>query len=277
MVDQSQVLLPDVVKDKQRELEAIIGKMQSVVVAFSGGVDSGLLSLVAHRVLGISMLAVTLHSPVEPAGEIEEAVICANQAGFPIRIIKINDLENPNFARNPTDRCYICKLNRFKLLEKIKKELGFCFSAEGSNADDGPAYRPGKRAVRELGVRSPLAEVGLTKTEIRMLARDLGLAIWDKPSAPCLATRFPYETPITMEGLEIVEKAEKILAQLGFESIRVRFINSMARIEVDHEQIDRIVALRSEIVQSFKALGFKYVSVDLEGYRSGSMDEVLKL
>jgi len=277
MVDKSQIHIPEVVKEKQRKLEAIIGNMQSVVVAFSGGVDSGLLSLVAHHVLGNKMLAVTLHSPVEPDGEVDEAVKCANQVGFAIRVLEINDLDNPDFARNPINRCYYCKLNRFKLLEQIREELGFRFSAEGSNADDKYAYRPGKRAVQELGVRSPLAEVELTKKEIRLLSRNLGLAIWEKPSAPCLATRFPYETPITTEGLELVENAEKILTKLGFDSIRVRFINSAARIEVNHEQIDQVFSLRSIIVSSLKDLGFKYVSVDLEGYRSGSMDEVLKL
>lgn len=267
--------LSPILQEKLSRLENLLASYQSVLVAWSGGVDSSLLSLVAHRVLGKKMLAVMLSSPVEALHEVEAARACAEKMGFAYRIIPVNDLDNPDFVANSARRCYFCKKNRLSMLNDLRDREGFHVSAEGSNADDASQYRPGSLAVKELGVRSPLAEVGLTKKEIRLLGKYLGLSVWDKPSAPCLATRFPYDSPITIEGLGMVAGAEQYLAGLGFTSIRVRLSNLTARIEVNPDQISRLVEARAAISQTFKALGIKYVTVDLEGYRSGSMDEVL--
>lgn len=267
--------LPPELEEKHARLKALLAGFGSVVIAYSGGVDSSLLSLVAHQALGDKMLAVMFASPVEAPEEVDAAQASAEKAGFPHRIIPLDDLENPDFSANSARRCYFCKQNRLALLNDLRDREGFHVSAEGSNADDAFAYRPGSLAVKELGVRSPLAEVGLTKKEIRLLGRHLGLPVWDKPSAPCLATRFPYGTSITREGLEMVAGAEKILARLGFTSVRVRLSELTARIEVNPDQISRLVTERTRISPAFKALGIKYVTIDLDGYRSGSMDEVL--
>lgn len=270
------IVSPEVYQ-KITELESVLVEMQSVVVAYSGGVDSGLLSLVAHRVLGEKMLAVTIESPLESHGETEKALQCARSSGFPVRLVKVDDLQNPDVVKNPPDRCYFCKHHRFTLLEQLRIFEGYKYSAEGSNADDESQYRPGRKAIQELGIRSPLAEVGLTKSEIRILAKALGLNSWQKPSAPCLATRFPYNSPITADGLRRIDEAERYLSGLGFTSIRVRLDGDTSRIEVHPDQIGKLVEQRADLVNEFKALGIKYVTLDLEGYRSGSMDEVLSL
>ena len=180
------------------------------------------------------------------------------------------------FAANPPDRCYHCKLERLAALQKLGMEMGFTTAVEGSNLDDDQDYRPGKRAVEELGVRSPLAEVGFTKADIRAMAKSKGLVVWDRPSAPCLATRFPYGTTITLTGLERVGLAEQYLIGLGYQPVRVRFGEAQVRIEVSPDEIARLVSQRNMVVMKMKELGFKYVALDLEGYRSGSMNEVLK-
>jgi len=190
-------------------------------------------------------------------------------------VIELDDLENPMFVANPPDRCYHCKLARLHAIRAIARQDGFAAVCEGSNADDGTDYRPGRRAVSELGGRSPLAEAGLTKAEIRSLSRTLGLLVWDRPSAPCLATRFPYGTEITPEGLKQVGAAEAYLKQLGFGPLRVRHHGAVARLEVSPGQIEQLVAQRAEITVRLKQIGYQYVAVDLEGYRSGSLNEVL--
>ena len=268
--------LPPQLKSRWESLLDHFRKMESVVVAFSGGVDSGLLCAAAYRALGERMLAVTVRSPVESLGDVESAQRLAGQVGFPLRVVDHDDLSNPEFVSNPPDRCYVCKLVRFQRLKQLATEAGFAVLVEGSNADDLSDYRPGRKAVAETGTVSPLLELGFGKDEIRALAKAFGLSVWDRPSAPCLATRFPYGSPITHEGLRQVANGERYLHELGFQVVRVRHHGAMARLEVAPDEIERLVAMREEVTAYFKTIGFTYVAVDLSGYRLGSLNEVLK-
>ncbi len=266
---------PELTNQKWNQLLELLRGMGSAVVALSGGVDSGLLAAAAQQALGARALAVTIHSPVEAGDDVESAAALAQQVGIAHRVIAYNDLDNPQFVANPADRCYHCKLARLGMILEIAKAGGYAAVLEGSNADDLHDYRPGRRAVLEKGGRSPLAEVGLTKVEIRSLARGLGLKVWERPSAPCLATRFPYGTPVTVAGLRQVAEAEAYLHDLGFGPLRVRHHGEMARLEVAPQQIERLAEMRAQVAARLKEIGFQYVAVDLEGYRSGSMNEVL--
>ncbi|MCF6095591.1 ATP-dependent sacrificial sulfur transferase LarE [Thermovorax subterraneus] len=265
--------------EKLKKLKDMIKNLGSVIVAFSGGVDSTFLLKVCLDVLGKeNVLAVTARSSTYPSRELEEAKELAKSFGANHEIIVSEELEVPGFSENPPERCYYCKKELFGKLVKIARERGFNFVLDGSNADDTGDFRPGMKAKDELGVISPLKEAGLTKAEIRALSQKMGLPTWNKPSFACLASRFPYGERITEEKLNRVGKAEDLLNELGFIQYRVRNHADLARIEVSPEEIERFFerSLREKVVAEFKKLGFVYVSLDLIGYRTGSMNEGLK-
>lgn len=261
---------------KLEALKNLLKSMESVVIAFSGGVDSSFLAKVAHEVLGDKVLAITARSSMYPEREFNEAVQFAAQYGIPHRVIVSEELEVEGFSDNPLNRCYLCKHELFRKIKKLAEEEDFKFVAEGSNYDDLTGdYRPGLQAVSELGVVSPLKEVKLTKDEIRFLSKEMGLPTWNKPSFACLASRFPYGEKITKEKLEMVGKAEQFLIDLGFKQIRVRYHGNVARIETNENDFDRFLEKRTReaIYSRLKELGFLYVALDLKGYRTGSMNE----
>jgi uncharacterized protein len=267
-------IAPVLVEKFQSLLDGLSG-LESAVVAYSGGVDSSFLSYAAFLALGERMLAITIHTPQEADDTLSFADAFARQAGFPHHVIEHDSLENPNIRANPADRCYFCKQVMLGLVRKYAAQHGYKTVLEGQNADDQLDYRPGRKAVLENGAISPLAQAGFTKAEIRSLAKALGLPIWDRPSSPCLASRVPYGTPISKEILRQVAQGEAFLHSKGFTACRVRYHTELARIEVLPEQIDQLVALRAEVTAYFKQIGFHYVAIDLQGYRQGSLNEVL--
>ena len=260
--------------ERLRERLRVIG---GAVVAFSSGVDSTFLLRVAHEELGDRVVAATARSHSFPNRELDEATAFCRAEGVRHVVIDSEELDIPGFAGNPPDRCYHCKKELFGKLLAFARDNGLAAVLEGSNIDDDGDYRPGRRAIRELGIVSPLHEAGLTKTEIRALSRKMGLPTSDKPSFACLASRFPYGERITVRGLEQVEKAEQWLldAGWGLTQLRVRSHGDLARIEVPPADIPRLAARASEIAAAFKDLGFAYVTLDLLGYRIGSMNEIL--
>ena len=260
--------------ERLRERLRVIG---GAVVAFSSGVDSTFLLRVAHEELGDRVVAATARSHSFPNRELDEATAFCRAEGVRHVVIDSEELDIPGFAENPPDRCYHCKKELFSKLLAFARDNGLAAVLEGSNIDDDGDYRPGRRAIRELGIVSPLHEAGLTKTEIRALSRKMGLPTSDKPSFACLASRFPYGERITVRGLERVEKAEQWLldAGWGLTQLRVRSHGDLARIEVPPADIPRLAARASEIAAAFNDLGFAYVALDLLGYRTGSMNEIL--
>lgn len=258
-------------------MRTLFRNMGSVVLAYSGGVDSTFLLKVASEVLGDRLLAVTALSPTYPGGEHERACAIARSLGVRHVTIRTDELQNPEFCANPPDRCYYCKSELMRELRAIADREGIGAVAEASNLDDCEDFRPGRRAVQEAAVRSPLLEVGLTKDEIRMLSKEMDLPTWELPSMACLASRFPYGETITTEKLRRVEQAEAFLRELGLRQVRVRSHGEVARIEVEAGRVRDLAdpGLRLRVVNRLKSLGFAYVTIDLEGYRTGSMNEVL--
>lgn len=262
---------------KLAQLKAYLNKLGSVAVAFSGGVDSTFLLKVAKEALRDGVLAVTIDSFSFAERELQEAQAFCEQEGIEQEVCKFNELEVEGFCQNPPNRCYICKKALFQNILEIAKKHEIASVAEGSNVDDQGDYRPGMQAIAELGICSPLREVGLTKQEIRELSRDYGLITWNKPSSACLSSRFAYGEQITREKLNMVEQAEQFLQQLGFTQVRVRVHGNLARIEVMPQEFSSLIleTNRRQIADKFKAFGFSYVTMDLYGYRIGSMNEVL--
>jgi uncharacterized protein len=270
-------MLVETLLEKLERLRALFREMEQALIAYSGGIDSTLVAKVAWDVLGDRALVVTAISPSLLPEDLEDACIQAEEIGIHHELIRTHELENPDYASNPVNRCYFCKSELHDTLKPLALERGYPYVVDGVNADDLKDYRPGIQAARERGARSPLAEVGITKVEVREIARFLGLSCWDKPAQPCLSSRFPYGEAITITKLHRVGRAEVYLRRLGLKNLRVRSEGDTARIELPPEQIQQFVLATDlpKLVEVFQSYGFVYVTLDLEGFRSGKLNQVL--
>jgi uncharacterized protein len=262
---------------KQVALEDRLRGIGRVMVAYSGGADSAYLAYVASRVLGDEMLAVIADSPSLSRAHLREAVEFAEAQRIPLRVIDTHELENPEYVKNDGSRCFHCKDELFQVVAEFGRPLGFTAVAYGMNVDDMGEFRPGQRAAKERGVIAPLADAGLTKADIRALARGAGLSIWDKPASACLSSRVAYGLPVTRETLDSIEKGEEVLLASGFRQFRVRHHGELVRIEIAREELPRMLSLSlfEQVSAGLKRLGYKYVTLDLDGYRPGSMNVLL--
>jgi uncharacterized protein len=265
------------IETKLDSLQAHLRSLGRVLVAYSGGVDSAYLAWVAHRALGSNMLAIIADSPSLARTQLADAIAFAEELTIPLEVVATSELDRPEYVRNDAQRCFFCKDELFTLMEELRVARGFDAIAYGVNLDDQGDFRPGQKAAISHAVVAPLLDAGLTKEEIRSLARSAGLRVWDKPASACLSSRIEYGRPVTREALDVVEKGEDALRALGFRQVRVRHHGEIVRIEIAREELERalVPAMAAEFTRIFKGLGFKFVTLDLEGFRSGSMNALL--